>query len=110
MPSSVDAKNVEFYTFKGSDLGRLVKAAGSRDLKPGQVVVRITHSGVCGTDEHFRHVDMGLGHEGVGVVEYVYPGVHEVRVGDRVGFGWVHWTCGTCEACLKGQSRLYFRI
>ena len=96
--------SVEFFTFTGSPSGEIVKAEGRRrELKAGQAVVRITHSGVCGTDLHFKHAPMGLGHEGVGVVEAVFPGVTEVSVGDRVGFGWVHWTCGICEPCLKGK-------
>ena len=103
MATNGDINKIEFFTFHGSSSGRLVKTAGSRELKPGQAVVRITHSGVCGTDEHYRHVDMGLGHEGVGVVEEVYPGVTNVKVGDRVGFGYLHWTCGHCLLCQKGE-------
>lgn len=34
-------------------------------------LVRITHSGICGLDEHFEEQDIVLGHEGVGFVEAV---------------------------------------
>ena len=98
------AKTIDYITYKGSEKGNIVEAHVHRELKPGQAIVRITHSGVCGTDLHLIHQDMGLGHEGVGVVEEVYPGVDEVKVGDRVGFGYVHWTCGKCKCCLGGES------
>jgi D-arabinose 1-dehydrogenase-like Zn-dependent alcohol dehydrogenase len=95
-------KTYDFVTYKGSQSGEIVQAHGRREIKSGQAVVRITHSGVCGTDAHFVHQDMALGHEGVGVVEVVAPDVKDVKVGDRVGFGYVHWTCGKCQACSRG--------
>ena len=42
------------------------------------------------TDEHYKHVDQGLGHEGVGVIKEIGSLVErmsELRVGDRVGMG-----------------------
>jgi D-arabinose 1-dehydrogenase-like Zn-dependent alcohol dehydrogenase len=96
-------RKIPFHAFHGSPSGQLVKKQGEHELKPGQVVVRVTHSGICATDVHMQHHNMALGHEGVGVVEEVYPGVTDVKVGDRVGFGYVHWTCGQCETCLKGE-------
>ena len=67
-----------------------------------KLLSRITHSGVCATDEHFVASDMALGHEGVGIVEKTAPGVTSVKVGDRVGFGYVHYYCGICEPCVSG--------
>jgi hypothetical protein len=98
---------MDFTTFKGSKSRAIVAATSHRTIEPGEALVRITHSGVCGTDEHLLGVDMGLGHEGVGVVEAVAPGVTAVKVGDRVGFGYVHWTCGECGPCLKGEFCYY---
>jgi D-arabinose 1-dehydrogenase-like Zn-dependent alcohol dehydrogenase len=60
---------VSFTVFKGSKEGKIVKSTTTREIKPDEVLVRITHSGLCGTDEHFKHADMVLGHEGAGVVE-----------------------------------------
>jgi threonine dehydrogenase-like Zn-dependent dehydrogenase len=60
---------IDFTVFKGSKEGKIVKASTKKQLKPDEVIIRVTHSGLCGTDEHFRHVDMGLGHEGAGVIE-----------------------------------------
>ncbi len=59
---------------------------------PEQIVVRIEASGLCHTDIHAAHGDWPVkpklpfipGHEGVGIVEMVGPGVTEVKEGDRV--------------------------
>jgi len=66
---------VEFTVFKGSKEGRIVKSTTKKDLKPDEVLIRVTHSGLCGTDDHYKHEDMVLGHEGAGVVE-VSPSFH----------------------------------
>jgi D-arabinose 1-dehydrogenase-like Zn-dependent alcohol dehydrogenase len=92
---------VEFTVYKGSEKG-VVKSKSSRELGRNDVVVKITHSGVCGTDEHVLHSDMVLGHEGVGIVTEIAPTVTSVKVGDRVGFGYVHYYCGKCEPCRTG--------
>jgi dehydrogenase len=44
-----------------------------------------------------------LGHEPVGEVVAVGPGVTTRKVGDRVGVPWVQTTCGRCEWCLRGR-------
>jgi alcohol dehydrogenase, propanol-preferring len=46
------------------------------------------------------------GHEGVGVVEMVGPGVTEVKEGDRVAIPWLGYACGTCEYCVSGWETL----
>lgn len=74
-----------------------------RQLGRNDAYVKITHSGLCGTDEHYLCRGIVLGHEGIGLVEAVGPDVTSVKVGDRVGFGWVHKTCGRCEYCLTGM-------
>lgn len=92
---------IEFTVYKGSKEG-IVETVSRRELGRNEAVVKITHSGVCGTDEHVIHVDMVLGHEGVGVVQEIGPDVKTIKVGDRVGFGWVHYYCGHCDPCLTG--------
>ncbi|EED19567.1 NADP-dependent alcohol dehydrogenase [Talaromyces stipitatus ATCC 10500] len=69
-----------------------------------QVYLKVTASGVCGTDLHYRHVDMVLGHEGVGVVEEVGPQVKYLKKGDRVGWGYETDSCGHCQECLQGTE------
>ncbi|HVV22714.1 MAG TPA: zinc-dependent alcohol dehydrogenase [Pseudonocardiaceae bacterium] len=75
---------------------------------PTDVVVRITSSGICGSDLHLYEVfgpflaegDI-LGHEPMGVVEEVGPEVTELRPGDRVVVPF-NVSCGTCYMCGQG--------
>lgn len=90
----------EGKTFRGSPSGEIVESSFTREeLSPDDVVVKITHSGLCGTDLHYLNVDMVLGHEGVGVVQEVGPSCKRLNVGDRVGWGYMHETCGLCREC-----------
>ncbi|KAL6707251.1 hypothetical protein ACN47E_004239 [Coniothyrium glycines] len=94
-----------FTVYKGSKEGKIVKATTTRpDLQGDQVLVKVTASGLCGTDEHYKNADMALGHEGTGVVEAVGPNVKHLKKGDRVGWGYEHDSCGSCNQCLTGQE------
>ncbi|KAJ7497665.1 chaperonin 10-like protein [Mycena latifolia] len=98
--------SVEFTVFKGSASEGIVESKTQHPAPTGnQVLVKITHSGICGTDEHYKHADMVLGHEGVGTVQQVGESVRGFNVGDVVGWGYTHKTCGTCEQCLLGQDQ-----
>ncbi|KAM0249166.1 hypothetical protein ACHAQJ_009173 [Trichoderma viride] len=92
--------SVSFSVQRGSPSGKIVEDTTERQLGRNEAYLKITHSGLCGTDEHYLHAGMALGHEGVGIVQAVGPDVTAIKVGDRVGFGWVHKTCGRCEPCL----------
>lgn len=94
-----------FTVYKGSKDGQVIKSTTTKpDLKNDQVLIRITASGLCGTDSHYRNADQGLGHEGVGIVEQLGPAVTHLKSGDRVGFGYLHDSCGHCQECLKGSE------
>ena len=77
---------------------------------PGELLVRIHASGVCGHDVLARAgriplpVPQVLGHEGAGEVVSVGPGVTGLAVGDRVALTPM-LPCGYCNSCLSGQSR-----
>lgn len=58
-----------FTVFKGTKEGKIEEATTTREIGHDEVLVRITHSGLCGTDEHYLKAGMALGHEGAGVVE-----------------------------------------
>lgn len=79
------------------------------DIGPGDVLVRVTASGICHTDLNVINGLSALplpivpGHEGCGVVEEVGPEVRRVRVGDRV-LAYVTPACGNCWWCLNGMS------
>jgi len=71
----------DFTVYKGSKDGTIKESITHQDpLKGDQVVVKITHSGLCGTDEHYRSADQVLGHEGAGVVQETGPEVHTLKV------------------------------
>ena len=74
----------------------------------GEAVIRVTLTTICGTDLHIVRgeypVREGLiiGHEPVGVIEELGPGVTGYRIGDRVLVGAIT-PCGQCRACLSGH-------
>src|SRR3954451_22771318 len=80
---------------------------------PGQVLIQVSACAVCRTDLHV--VDGELtgpklplipGHEIVGRVSALGPGVERFAVGDRVGVPWLGWTCGICPFCSSGRENL----
>jgi threonine dehydrogenase-like Zn-dependent dehydrogenase len=70
---------VEFAVYKGSKDGRIVQGTTSKEVGPDEVLVRVTHSGLCGTDIHYKTADIVLGHEGVGVVEQLGKNVKTLK-------------------------------
>ena len=73
-------------------------------LGPKDVLIRITHSGVCATDTAYVPYGIALGHEGVGVVVKVGECVTQFKVGDRAGGGYHRDSCGYCKYCLTGND------
>ena len=62
----------EFTVFQGSRNGTIVEARTQRPSpSEHEALVRITHSGICGTDGHYVHSNIVLGHEGAGVVDAI---------------------------------------
>ncbi|KAI0030878.1 chaperonin 10-like protein [Vararia minispora EC-137] len=94
----------EYTIFTGGPGGEIRTKQVSRTKRPEDVVIKITHSGLCYTDIHQRHRDIALGHEGAGVVVDVGSAVRKLKVGDRVGFGFLRGTCGHCSECLTGDD------
>ncbi|KIY61354.1 NADP-dependent alcohol dehydrogenase [Cylindrobasidium torrendii FP15055 ss-10] len=93
-------------TFTGSASGQVATGTFTRDtLKEREVLIKITHSGLCGTDLHGLHADLALGHEGIGIIAELGPGTSKFRVGDRIGWGYIHSTCGECKSCLVGREQ-----
>lgn len=78
----------------------------------GQVRLKVRACGVCRTDLHVFDGELPLdgprilGHEVVGIVDAVGPGVEGVAKGDRMGVPWLGHTCGHCRFCLAGQENL----
>lgn len=84
---------------------RFVQKATERALGDHEVLVRTTHSGLCYTDVHAKDKGCGLGHEGVGLVAEAGRAASGLGVGDRVGWGWLHGSCGRCASCLSGRRQ-----
>ncbi len=87
------------------------------EVTAGQVLVKVMASGVCHTDLHAADGDWPVrpslpfipGHEGVGYVAALGPGVAGrmgIKEGDRVGVPWLHTACGHCEHCITGWETL----
>ena len=77
--------------------------------EPGDAIVRVSRTTICGTDLHILKGDVPtcqpgtiLGHEGTGVVESVGEGVTTFKPGDRVIISCVT-SCGRCEYCRRGM-------
>lgn len=78
-------------------------------LEPGDAVVKILKTTICGTDLHILKGDVPtctpgriLGHEGVGVVEAVGSAVRAFKPGDHVIISCIS-ACGTCDYCRRGM-------
>jgi alcohol dehydrogenase len=86
-----------------------VKEVPTPEPGPGEALIRIQASGLCYTDVHIAEGHLPtqfprtLGHEPVGDIVKVGPGVTKRQVGDRVGVPWVQDWCGRCEWCLRGK-------
>jgi 2-desacetyl-2-hydroxyethyl bacteriochlorophyllide A dehydrogenase len=74
----------------------------------GEVVMRVTLTTICGTDLHILKGEypvrpgLVIGHEAVGVIHEIGPGVTGYNVGDRVLVGAIT-PCGQCNPCLSGN-------
>ncbi|MET7614360.1 L-threonine 3-dehydrogenase [Streptomyces seoulensis] len=85
------------------------------EVGPGDVLIKVMRTGICGTDLHIRAWDgwaqqairtpLIVGHEFVGQVVSTGRDVTDIRVGDRVS-GEGHLVCGKCRNCLAGRRHL----
>jgi len=79
---------------------------------PGEVLVELEACGVCHTDLHIwkgehaprKKLPLILGHEGIGRIVLNKSSHPRLKVGIRVGGGYVHNTCGNCRQCLTGYE------
>ena len=85
----------------------------SSSSAPGQVRLQVRACGVCRTDLHILDGELAepklplvLGHQIVGTVIELGPGVTRFELGQRVGVPWLGWTCGSCRYCVGGRENL----
>ena len=81
------------------------------------VRVSVTHCGLCFTDIHGVDDYYGVttypfvpGHEIVGCVSEIGKAASSLKIGDRVGIGWLGRSCGECEWCKSGEEQLCIDI
>lgn len=82
---------------------------------PNDVLIEITHAGICGTDRHIyewdqwsqNRIPLGIttGHEFVGRIIAVGEECTKSRIGDRVS-GEGHIFCGVCRPCRTGNAHI----
>lgn len=96
-------------------VGAPLRLAETPDPHPaaGQVRLRIEACGVCRTDLHVVDGELGAGcmpvtpgHEVVGIVDEIGAGVTQIKLGQRVGVGWLAATCGACPYCQEQAENL----
>ena len=84
-----------------------------REPAAGELLIKIDACGVCRTDLHVvdgelrePKLPLVLGHEIIGTVSALGPGVDRFQIGERVGVPWLGYTCGICEFCRAGRENL----
>ena len=102
-----EAKTMRALVFRGANnIG--VEEVPIPKPGPGEAVIRVTLTTICGTDLHILRgeypVKRGLtiGHEPVGVIHELGVGVTGYKIGDRVLVGAIT-PCGQCHDCLRGN-------
>ena len=98
-----------------SEKGIWLKEVAKPVIKTNDVMIKITHTAICGTDLHIYKWDdwakktiktpLVIGHEFCGVICEIGAGVKNLKVGDRVS-GEGHLTCGNCRNCRAGKRHL----
>ncbi|HBO97767.1 MAG TPA: alcohol dehydrogenase [Candidatus Omnitrophica bacterium] len=84
-----------------------------RRLGPMEVLIKISHCGICHSDIHLIDNDWQVsqyplvpGHEIIGTVERTGARVRGLKSGERVGVGWQAGSCGHCEWCKRAEENL----
>src|SRR5688500_15743937 len=88
-------------------------------IRPREVLIGVTHAGICGTDRHIYEWDewssnripigITIGHEFVGTVVKVGDAVVRTKVGERVSAEG-HIGCGVCEPCRTGRMHICDKV
>jgi propanol-preferring alcohol dehydrogenase len=84
-----------------------------RQPGPGEIRVKVLACGVCRTDLHVLDGELPdpkspiiPGHEIVGRIDAIGPGVTGLAIGERVGIPWLGHTCGVCPYCEARRENL----
>ncbi|KAG5655678.1 hypothetical protein KAF25_009177 [Fusarium avenaceum] len=115
MSSELDTNHrAAFVVRSESGFNFEIRSTERPQLRPWEVLVKLSVTGICGTDLSLAAGHLGpcrdvLGHEGVGRVVKIGSGVdpNVVKTNDRVGIAWVRDVCGRCSCCREpgGETR-----
>lgn len=105
-------EKMKALAWMGKNKVEMVETYKPKVIDPGDVVLKVTGSTICGSDLHLYHgsiitLQQGdiLGHEFCGVVDSVGPNVRDINVGDRVVASF-QIACGKCRYCREGLSSM----
>lgn len=71
----------DIVTIRGSPNGEITKTIASLGSPAAdEISIRLTHASLCGTDLHYQHQDMCLGHEGIGIVQAIGSEVRDFNM------------------------------
>ena len=97
------------FVYRGPGLKAIEDRPKPEIKAPGDAIVKMVKTTICGTDLHILKGDVAtcapgriLGHEGVGIVDSVGAGVTAFHAGDRVLISCIS-SCGKCEYCRRGM-------
>jgi D-arabinose 1-dehydrogenase-like Zn-dependent alcohol dehydrogenase len=104
--SSSNLTGQQYEVYRGVEGKIVATPVAIPDLGRHDVLIRITHTGVCYSDlEYFNSgAPLALGHEGVGEVIAIGSDVKQFKIGDRAGGGFHRDSCGHCHYCLTGND------
>jgi uncharacterized zinc-type alcohol dehydrogenase-like protein len=83
------------------------------EIGPEEVEISVEYCGICHSDLSMWNNDWGMtsypfvpGHEVTGRVVATGTNAKKIKVGDRVGLGWISGSCMACQQCLSGHQNL----
>ncbi|OYX72310.1 MAG: alcohol dehydrogenase [Rhizobiales bacterium 32-66-11] len=95
--------------YRGPGQKALEERAKPQIQAPGDAIVKMVKTTICGTDLHILKGDVAtcapgriLGHEGVGIIDSIGPGVTSFHPGDHVLISCIS-SCGKCDYCRRGM-------
>jgi 2-desacetyl-2-hydroxyethyl bacteriochlorophyllide A dehydrogenase len=89
----------------------IVRDTNPPEPGPGEVLIRVSLAGICGSDHTLYHGRFGVllpvipGHEAIGRIEETSDGVTGLAVGQRVTIH-PNFSCGSCELCRAGHKNI----